>query len=145
MKKIAKQVAVILVTLGSFITTTSGFAEVNQKPVIQPQTQPPIVGAKWINISSPAEVKPDFRIRPNGSIAGFAGCNNFFGKVSNISEHTLNFGALATTRKSCSPFLNGVERNFLDTLSGTAHYLVIGDFLILNQLIFQKLKLYNLG
>ncbi|MGI9291481.1 MAG: META domain-containing protein [Gammaproteobacteria bacterium] len=48
-------------------------------------------------------------------VSGATGCNNFSGQAT-LDDSSLDFGLLATTRKMCTPALNGQERVYLEAL-----------------------------
>jgi heat shock protein HslJ len=60
--------------------------------------------------------------------SGNTGCNNFQGAVE-INNSNLKFGLLATTRKFCTPAINGQEKAFLEALEATRTWVRTGDTL----------------
>ena len=67
----------------------------------------------------------------DSAITGFAGCNNYWGTFQ-LDGNTLNFGAIAMTRKACVSGMES-ETKLMHVLANTAHYSI-------NQ---HQLTLYN--
>ena len=59
-------------------------------------------------------------------VSGNSGCNDFRGNAEIEGDH-VKVGALATTRKMCTPPVNGQETVFLETLSLTHSWRRTGD------------------
>jgi putative lipoprotein len=51
----------------------------------------------------------------DGEIAGFAGCNRFFGSYE-LAESTLKIGPLGSTRMACPPDVTAFEFSFIEAL-----------------------------
>ncbi len=54
----------------------------------------------------------------DGSVTGFGGCNRYMGKAT-VTGATLSFGALAGTRKACTPAVMDQEQKFHAALQAT--------------------------
>ena len=67
-------------------------------------------------------------ISGDNNSSGSTGCNNFQGAVE-INDSNIKFGLLATTRKLCTPAINGQEMAFLEALEATRTWVRIGDTL----------------
>lgn len=63
-------------------------------------------------------------------VAGFAGCNRYFGPVT-IGKDSLQFGALASTKMACADG-EELERNFLTTLPLIVTWQVVDSTLTLS-------------
>jgi heat shock protein HslJ len=55
----------------------------------------------------------------DGELAGFAGCNRFFGSYA-LSDSTLEIGPLGSTRMACPPDVTAFEYSFLEALQSAA-------------------------
>ena len=58
-------------------------------------------------------------VSADGSVTGFGGCNRYMGKVT-VTGATLSFGALAGTRKACTPAVMDQEQKFHAALQEAA-------------------------
>jgi len=54
----------------------------------------------------------------DGSVVGFAGCNQFFGQYE-VEPETIKIGALGSTRKACPEPINSLEYSFLEALQAS--------------------------
>ena len=55
----------------------------------------------------------------DGEVAGFAGCNRFFGSYE-LTENTIKIGPLGTTRMACPPDVTAFEFSFIEALQAAA-------------------------
>lgn len=55
----------------------------------------------------------------DGEVAGFAGCNRFFGSYD-LTENTIRIGPLGTTRMACPPDVTAFEYSFIEALQSAA-------------------------
>jgi heat shock protein HslJ len=105
--------------------------------------QPPIslTGAAWRVVSynngqnAVLSVLPDVELNAtfgaDGNVTGNGGCNGYRGPYS-IAGDRITFGNLISTRRACvSEPLNRQERAFLDALSASSAYTLVGDRLTL--------------
>ena len=65
--------------------------------------------------SSADKVTATLQFAEESRVGGTTGCNNFSGQVTRNGT-SMDFGMLATTRKMCTPALNGQERAYLEAL-----------------------------
>ncbi len=98
----------------------------------------PIEGTTWEvtgtvanqGVSSvPADPKATITIT-DGNVAVDAGCNTGSGTVE-VTETTLTFGPIATTRMACPEDVMALETSVLQTLSGTVDYAIHGDTMLM--------------
>jgi heat shock protein HslJ len=80
--------------------------------------------------SVPADTTASITIAPDGSVAVNAGCNTGSGSVE-ITDTTLTFGPIATTKKMCPPEQMDLEAAVLSVLQGEVGYTIDGDTLSL--------------
>ena len=58
-----------------------------------------------------------FELKQSNDVFGFAGCNNFAGKVNiDVNNKSITFAPLATTRKFCMDGENNIEQDFLKNI-----------------------------
>ena len=62
----------------------------------------------------------------SNAVNGFSGCNNFFGNYT-TKGNTIEFGAIATSKKFCQKGKNLLERKFLSTLKKVNRYKIIDN------------------
>lgn len=55
----------------------------------------------------------------DGELAGYAGCNRFFGRYA-LTDSTLTIGPLGSTRKACPPDVTAFEFSYIDALQSAA-------------------------
>ena len=55
----------------------------------------------------------------DGELAGFAGCNRFFGSYE-LTESTIKIGPLGSTRMACPPDITAFEISFIEALQSAA-------------------------
>lgn len=72
-------------------------------------------------------------------LTGSDGCNNFMGKITQLSKNNLQFGPQAGTRKMCPDM--AIPDQFNQAISSVRHYLFIGEKLVLLDENDQKLML----
>lgn len=65
-----------------------------------------------------------------GRVAGNASCNRFFGSVE-VSADSLSFGALGTTRRSCTEAVNEQERRYLAALESAERFAIEEAYLLI--------------
>ena len=63
----------------------------------------------------PDDTSMFLQFNSDGSLSGFAGCNQFFGDYE-VEAGALSFGAIGSTRKACPEPLNSYELSFLESL-----------------------------
>ncbi|GAA3967440.1 META domain-containing protein [Gordonia caeni] len=66
----------------------------------------------------------------DGRVTGFTGCNDLGGNAQ-ITDGTIRFQDIVTTRKACDEEVMRVEQTVMDTLRGAATYRIDGDQLSL--------------
>ncbi|MCK0091007.1 META domain-containing protein [Rhodococcus sp. F64268] len=105
------------------------------KKVVDPDR--PISGTEWFVttvrtsdavMSSAAldETAPELVVTEDGQVSGSTGCNRFTG-TAEVSDGTIVFGPLATTRAACTdPELTEIENHVLAVLSGETTYVIDG-------------------
>ncbi|MGB0114755.1 MAG: META domain-containing protein [Ilumatobacteraceae bacterium] len=117
----------ILTLQGGDVTMT--FAEVEA---------PSIEGTTWIVTgtianeaitSTPVDSAASLTIT-DGTAAVDTGCNTGSGSVE-VTDSTLTFGPLATTRRACVPEINELEAAVLSVLDGEVTYEIDGDTLVI--------------
>jgi heat shock protein HslJ len=77
-----------------------------------------------------ADQRPTLDIAADGTVSGFAGCNQFNGDVT-VDGASLEFGPLATTRMACGPVATKVETEYLAALEKVASYSFVAGRLLL--------------
>jgi len=99
----------------------------------------PLVGATWhlLSISTGGTASTSdqmhrvtLSLAPDGSMSGFAGCNNFHGTYE-VSGAGLKFGPIAATMKACEHGAAALERAYLHALDQTSAYAIEGSTLSL--------------
>ncbi len=94
----------------------------------------PLEGTTWMITSTmadeavssiPSDAEPSLTIT-DGQAAVDTGCNRGSGAVE-VTDTTLTFGPLATTKMACSPELNELEATVLGVLQGEVSYEIDGD------------------
>ena len=99
----------------------------------------PLIGTTWLvtgtvatqAVSSvPVDSTASITIDADGTVAVDTGCNAGSGSVE-ITDTTLTFGPIATTRRSCIDELNALEASVLTVLQGAVTYEIDGDSLSL--------------
>ena len=96
-----------------------------------PKAQIYIVSGNW-HIANTADSNGEFvRFQTDGSLSGFAGCNNFFGSYV-ATDKTVEIGPLASTRKACPLPLMNAESAFLHAIESAEFYAIVGDILRLS-------------
>ncbi|GAC56041.1 hypothetical protein GOHSU_02_01880 [Gordonia hirsuta DSM 44140 = NBRC 16056] len=90
-----------------------------------------IVHAQGIESSRVIEdIRPRLTLSADGTVAGFAGCNDFHGDAV-INGDKIEFRGISGTRKMCDEEITRVEKNVMDTLRGTVSYTIEGKALTL--------------
>ena len=99
----------------------------------------PLIGTTWLVTgtvatqavsSAPVDSTASITIADDGTVAVDTGCNAGSGSVE-ITDTTLTFGPIATTRRSCIDELNALEASVLTVLQGAVTYEIDGDSLSL--------------
>ncbi|ATW49360.1 META domain-containing protein [Streptomyces peucetius] len=96
------------------------------------QPSPPLVGTKWSvnslisgetakSLPAGTENKAHLTFGKDGSVRGSLGCNRFT-STAEISEDSITFGRLASTRKLCKGPEMDLERKLVESLKGTVTY-----------------------
>ncbi|MDO5101449.1 MAG: META domain-containing protein [Lautropia sp.] len=81
--------------------------------------------------SAPWVEPPNLLLQADGSaVAGFAGCNRYFGTYR-LHEKRLSLGQLGVTKRLCDPAANQLERAFLAALNATDRLVKDGTQLVL--------------
>nr|MDT0523253.1 META domain-containing protein [Streptomyces sp. DSM 41633] len=75
--------------------------------------------------------KPTLTIADDGAVSGSTGCNRITGHAT-VSESSIEFGPLATTRMACPPEVTEVEQAVLRVLKGTVQTTLDADQLKLS-------------
>ncbi|WP_083460066.1 META domain-containing protein [Jiangella muralis] len=97
----------------------------------------PIVGSRWVleelqaagaTIAGPADPQAYFEIGENGDVTGSTGCNGFSGSAE-VSDSSITFQPLISTRRGCSGDLGQIDNSMLAVLSGEVTVEVSGDAL----------------
>ena len=106
-----------------------------------PENENPIVNKYWklislqgkaIQMAENQEREQYFILRSDGTLTGFAGCNQFHGRFELRDGDRIRFNKnLATTRKAC-PNGDIDENDFLNVFKVTDNYSINGDTLHLN-------------
>ncbi len=87
----------------------------------------PLVGTNW-RLTSPANgsrTVPSLQLSSEGRVAGSDGCNRLVGSYT-LNNDRIGFGALATSRMSCSA-MNGRDANFQRAVTETAQWRISGS------------------
>lgn len=61
------------------------------------------------------------RFEPDGSLDGFAGCNNFFGAYA-LDGSNLSISSLGATRKMCPELFMDIETTFMNALQNVRSF-----------------------
>ncbi len=80
--------------------------------------------------SVPTDSTASITIAPDGTVAIDTGCNTGSGSVE-VTDTSLVFGPIATTRRACVDELNALEASVLTVLQGEVTYEIDGDSLSL--------------
>ena len=65
--------------------------------------------------------RPTFKYsKADSRVGGTTGCNNYFGDVKSVSNSTIEFGQLASTKKACAG--NHAEQEFLNMMNEVSSY-----------------------
>jgi heat shock protein HslJ len=75
--------------------------------------------------SVPADSTASITIAPDGTVAVDSGCNTGSGSVE-VTDTTLVFGPIATTKRACVDELNALEASVLTVLQGEVTYEIDG-------------------
>lgn len=92
----------------------------------------PLVGTKWsvnslvsgqtaASLPAGTENKAHLTFAEDGSVSGNLGCNRFAG-TAKVSDDSITFGRLSSTRKLCEGPVMDVERRLVKVLEGTVKY-----------------------
>ncbi|WP_158602912.1 META domain-containing protein [Jiangella rhizosphaerae] len=99
----------------------------------------PIVGSRWVleelqaagaTVAGPTESEAYFEIDENGDVTGSTGCNGFSGSAE-VSDSSITFQPLISTRRGCSGDLGQIDSSMLRVLNGEVTVEVSGDVLTL--------------
>ena len=82
-----------------------------------------LVESEWVPENT---TKTFLQFKADGVVSGVGGCNRFSGTYE-VSEATLRFGPLASTRMACAETVMRGEQAFLEALSVTASYSLEAD------------------
>lgn len=80
----------------------------------QPSTHTTLAGSEWVQVNS--DVEQFIQFKEDGSVAGFGGCNRFFGNYT-YDDDRLEIGPLAATKKACLQLAQ--EQEFFNALETT--------------------------
>ncbi|WP_170234459.1 MULTISPECIES: META domain-containing protein [Bizionia] len=108
MKLITLLITVFLLNCGGANNGTV-MAEKTNKLTSGPFTVSKVNGDAYSNLTVEFDTQTQ-------KVSGFSGCNRFFGDYT-VNGNQLNFGALATTHKMCSPEDNIKEQHLLKALA----------------------------
>lgn len=93
-----------------------------------------LAGTSWklnaAEVTDAAAETPTLNFHSDSMVAGTAGCNRYFGKIT-ITGDSLEFGELASTRRMCEPATMKLEEKFLKALNGKLGYELNGDRLVI--------------
>lgn len=112
-----------------FLLFLAGFALVNLKN-IGDEAESSIPTAEYLSATAwrpshigemtlAADVDLYIQFETDGELAGFAGCNRFFGSYE-LTENTIKIGPLGTTRMACPPDVTAFEFSFIEALQSAA-------------------------
>jgi heat shock protein HslJ len=112
-----------------FLLFLAGFALVNLKN-IGDEAESSIPTAEYLSAAAwrpshigemtlAADVDLYVQFETDGELAGFAGCNRFFGGYE-LTESTIKIGPLGSTRMACPPDVTAFEFSFLEALQSAA-------------------------
>jgi len=90
-------------------------------------------GTNWVLVSDvPEGAKPaTFMLQADGhKVVGFTGCNRMFGQYT-LTDHTLYFNAMGTTKMACIGPAMEIEKRVLGAMTGTRSFTIAGDTLSL--------------
>lgn len=95
---------------------------------------------------SPVETFPDQRdlhvyFRPDGKVAGSAGCNLFLGSFK-ASRTSLAIGKLSVTPQTCAHGMEQ-ERTLLRAMTGASHWIVADGFLEIRDAAYRRLATFR--
>jgi heat shock protein HslJ len=97
----------------------------------------PVVGSRWVldevtaqgaTVERPADADAYFQIDENGDVTGSTGCNGFSGSAE-VSDSSISFAPLISTRRGCSGELGQIDSSMLQVLNGDVTVEVSGDVL----------------
>jgi heat shock protein HslJ len=97
----------------------------------------PVVGSRWVldevtaqgaTVERPADADAYFQIDENGDVTGSTGCNGFSGSAE-VSDSSISFAPLISTRRGCSGELGKIDSSMLQVLNGDVTVEVSGDVL----------------
>ena len=88
-----------------------------------------LAGTEWV-LASAGKRAPMIHFEAGGKVAGFGGCNRFFGGYQQSGE-SLTFSALGATRMACPGKAMTVEQDFFTMLSKVASAQMDGGKLLL--------------
>jgi heat shock protein HslJ len=95
----------------------------------------PIVGSRWVldevttadaTVQASSEAEAYFQIDENGDVTGSTGCNGFSGSAE-VSDSTISFSPLISTRRGCSGDLGQIDSSMLQVLDGDVTVEAAGD------------------
>ncbi len=128
---------------GDTLTLTSDDATVTlqDKKIVTPDR--PLQGTTWTvtSLISPDAIStslaletsaPELTIAADGSVSGTTGCNRMTGSAQ-VSDTTVTFTPMATTRMACPEENMDIERQILAVLDGEVSYTVDADTLTLRK------------
>lgn len=76
-------------------------------------------------------LQSSIRFENDGTVNGFAGCNNYFGAAT-LNGNNLYFGPMGVGRKMCAVAISHQENAFLRALSRVRNYTLTNGILFLN-------------
>ncbi|MDE3273623.1 META domain-containing protein [Pseudoalteromonas sp. G4] len=82
------------------------------------------------------------QLKADGSVKGFAGCNNFMGSFI-AKEYGLRFKGMASTMKMCQGRANDLDRSMHQVLQDTFEYKIKGETLTLFNESKEKIAQFN--
>jgi heat shock protein HslJ len=119
----------------------SGGATLVAEPVVPVVDPPPagdgdmpvsdVTGTEWLLVAIDgnedlADVVPTLTVGQDGSLSGFAGCNQYNGQVA-VDGATLAMGPLASTKMACGAPADLVEQRYLEVLGAATRWSIDGN------------------
>jgi heat shock protein HslJ len=99
-------------------------------------TDATLTGQDWTLVTlSGAPVPPDLTVSASfsedGTVSGSGGCNRYTGPYA-VEGDTLTVGPLASTRMSCGPVANDLERTYLSALETAVGFAISGTDMVIS-------------
>lgn len=108
------------------------FVKVEKNEIVNKYWKLIELDGKEVNMADNQEREQYFILREDGSIAGFAGCNQFSGNfILDMSKSRIKFENMLSTLRAC-PDVKVNESEFLKVFNLTDNYTMVEDKLTLN-------------